>query len=154
MNTCESCGKNFPFRVTIDGKTVVTSSRKYCFECSPFGKHNTKKLTQTVCCVNCGSCDKYYANASYCKKCHNNKTIERQRKNKKDYIEYKGGKCEVCGYNKCQGALQFHHNDPNEKEFTIAKYKNTKLNDVIKNELDKCSLLCANCHAEKHFNGN
>lgn len=68
-------------------------------------------------------------------------------------IEYKGSKCEICGYNKCEGALQFHHLKPEEKSFTISK-KNLSSNFPIANfykEVDKCILVCANCHAEMHY---
>lgn len=70
-------------------------------------------------------------------------------------IEYKGGKCEKCGYDKCEGALQFHHRDPSQKEFTIAQINLNKIISMqdILDEVDKCDLLCANCHAEIHFTG-
>ncbi|MGF1565553.1 MAG: hypothetical protein ACFCUH_09310 [Flavobacteriales bacterium] len=50
----------------------------------------------------------------------NEQTIERQRKFKQLCIDYKGGVCESCGYNHYYGALEFHHHDLNEKDFTIA----------------------------------
>jgi hypothetical protein len=77
-------------------------------------------------------------------------TVERQLQFKQKCVEYKGGKCELCGYNKCNSALDFHHKDPTEKEFTIAHARLTTFNEKIKMELDKCSLLCANCHRETH----
>ena len=64
-------------------------------------------------------------------------------------VEYKGGKCEKCGYNKCIDALEFHHLDPNEKDFTIGG-KSWSFNR-LKSEADKCILVCANCHREIHF---
>ena len=87
--------------------------------------------------------------SSYCKECSNVQTLTRQRNLKKDAINYKGGKCVSCGYNKCQGALEFHHIDPNEKDFTIAHVRHTSF-EKIKEELDKCILLCSNCHREIH----
>ena len=72
-------------------------------------------------------------------------------------IEYKGGKCEQCGYNKCDGALQFHHIDPKEKDFTISQVNLNDTNfsiDKIIEEVNKCQLLCANCHAEIHYSKN
>lgn len=87
--------------------------------------------------------------STYCKSCTNNQTIERQRKLKEQAIQYKGGKCASCGYMKYQGALEFHHTDSAEKEFSIAKSKNTNF-EKIKSELDKCILLCSNCHREVH----
>lgn len=74
-------------------------------------------------------------------------SARRQKQLKYLSIEYKGGKCQVCGYNKCRRALEFHHRDPKNKLFTISS--NKVLNwEKIKKELDKCDLLCANCHRE------
>tara|TARA_R110002074_G_scaffold400448_1_gene595930 strand:+ start:222 stop:494 length:273 start_codon:yes stop_codon:yes gene_type:complete len=82
--------------------------------------------------------------------CTNQQTVERQRKFKQKCVEYKGGKCERCGYDKYLGVLEFHHKDPNEKDFNISKVRLTTFNEDIKKELDKCSCLCANCHREEH----
>lgn len=65
-------------------------------------------------------------------------------------MEYKGSKCQLCDYNKYPGALEFHHLDPNEKDFNISKARLLSFNLEIKKELDKCILLCANCHREVH----
>lgn len=64
-------------------------------------------------------------------------------------VEYKGGKCSICGYDKCMRALSFHHLDPNEKDFGISS-GNTRSWKKTKIELDKCVLVCSNCHAEIH----
>lgn len=74
----------------------------------------------------------------------------RRQKLKKMSVAYLGGKCIKCGYDKCIWALDFHHRDMEEKEFGISKYQNLSW-DKIKKELDKCDLLCANCHREKHY---
>jgi len=63
-------------------------------------------------------------------------------------IEYKGGKCSICGYSKCSGALEFHHINPQDKE---VKYFHGRKLESIKAELDKCILVCANCHRELHY---
>lgn len=86
----------------------------------------------------------------YCKKCHNLQTTERQKKLKKFCVEYKGGKCERCGYSKCIGALEFHHINPAQKDFSISHVKSYAFSQTIKDELNKCNLLCANCHREEH----
>jgi len=86
----------------------------------------------------------------YCKPCTGKQTLLRQRKFKTQCVEYKGGKCIKCGYNKYIGALDFHHLDPSQKDFTIAATKLWKLNDLVIKELDKCVLLCSNCHREEH----
>lgn len=65
-------------------------------------------------------------------------------------LEEKGGKCSICGYDKCSDALDFHHLEPNEKEFSLGD-RNLILDwKKIKKELDKCILVCANCHREIH----
>lgn len=65
-------------------------------------------------------------------------------------IEYKNNKCQCCGYDKCNEALEFHHLNPQEKDFNISDH-DIKLNwNEIKKELDKCILVCANCHREIH----
>jgi DNA invertase Pin-like site-specific DNA recombinase len=75
--------------------------------------------------------------------------VEWRKRKKIELLEYKGGKCEKCGYNKCVDALEFHHIDPNEKDFTISG-KSWSF-DRLKNEVDKCILLCSNCHREIHY---
>jgi hypothetical protein len=87
----------------------------------------------------------------YCKACTKEQTIERQRALKLRAIIYKGGKCEKCGYDKCPGAFDFHHIDPTEKEFGISRKRTTSWTLEFRTELDKCSLLCANCHREEHW---
>ena len=83
----------------------------------------------------------------YCKSCINKSTVERQRRLKQQCIDYKGGSCAICGYDKYPGALEFHHVNPKDKDFTISRFKNRKF-ELIKDELDKCVLLCSNCHKE------
>jgi 5-methylcytosine-specific restriction endonuclease McrA len=66
-------------------------------------------------------------------------------------VEYKGGKCIECGYDQCEGSLQFHHIDGTDKDFTLSAIKPNKISmDEFRAEADKCVLLCANCHAKKH----
>jgi 5-methylcytosine-specific restriction endonuclease McrA len=67
---------------------------------------------------------------------------------KQKLIEHRGGKCILCGYNKCIGALHFHHINPAEKSFTISG--KTKAYQKLLSESEKCVILCANCHAEVH----
>lgn len=86
----------------------------------------------------------------YCKSCTNWQTIERQRRLKSVCVAYKGGMCIDCGYNDCLAAFDFHHLDSSKKDFEIGKKKTTKFNQEIMNELDKCVLLCSNCHRKRH----
>lgn len=62
-------------------------------------------------------------------------------------VNYLGGKCMRCGYNKCYRALEFHHRDPSTKEFGIATGEGRSWKR-LEPELKKCDLLCSNCHAE------
>lgn len=64
-------------------------------------------------------------------------------------VEYKGGRCAKCGYDKCMDALDFHHLNASDKSFGIAANLTRKWED-LQTELDKCVLLCANCHRELH----
>jgi hypothetical protein len=85
-----------------------------------------------------------------CKKCRSEAVQRRRDIIKIQAVEYKGGKCEKCGYNKCIGALEFHHKDPNAKDFGIASKGYTRSWEKVKKELDKCILVCSNCHREIH----
>lgn len=83
------------------------------------------------------------------KKYSNSESVILWRKRvKQKLIDYKGGKCEFCGYNKCIKALQFHHLNPKEKDFSIAGMSLSF--EKLKKEVDKCILVCSNCHAEIH----
>lgn len=85
-----------------------------------------------------------------CKKCRVDTTNKRRMVMKHKAIEYKGGKCLICGYNKCEWALEFHHINPNEKDFNFSHDGFMKSIDKIKTELDKTILVCSNCHREIH----
>lgn len=64
-------------------------------------------------------------------------------------VDYKGGKCQICGYNKCNEALDFHHIDPKTKSFNISGNHCRRWN-LVKEEIDKCVMVCSNCHREIH----
>ncbi len=77
------------------------------------------------------------------------KAVAKRRKKVKSLaVDYKGGKCQLCNYSKCVDALEFHHIDPSAKKFGIGDKGYTRAWDKVRNELDKCLLLCANCHRE------
>ena len=87
-----------------------------------------------------------------CKKCRVDAVTRRRKKVKLKSIEYKGNSCEKCGYDKCPTALEFHHKDPKQKDFGIGRKGLTRSWEKVKVELDKCTMLCANCHREEHYN--
>ncbi len=99
-------------------------SRIYCYECSG---ESTRKDNNTR---------------------KHQKTILR-RNMKLQAIKMLGGKCSICGYNRCIDALEFHHKDPKQKDFKIGA-GNTISWKEYKSEVEKCILVCSNCHKEIH----
>ena len=77
----------------------------------------------------------------------NAQTFQQRRKINLVYVL--GGKCCICGYNKCINALDFHHINPEEKEFELAQKHNIATEKALQ-EAKKCALLCSNCHREYH----
>jgi predicted HNH restriction endonuclease len=72
----------------------------------------------------------------------------RRKKIREKAVIYKGGKCKICGYNRCLASMDFHHLDPMTKNFSIAARMSSF--KAIQKELDLCVLLCSNCHREVH----
>lgn len=161
MKICAKCGDEFPKFLRIDGKYKNFQNRKYCFNCSSLGNHNTKKLEKIIddkkICLKCGelkNLKEYYNKHKiykypYCNVCFNKFSTFSLIRKKKKALTYKGGKCIKCGYDKYYGALHFHHRDPLEKKYDWSKLRRFTW-DVVTKELDKCDLLCSNCHAETH----
>ena len=86
---------------------------------------------------------------SYCKSCLHNRQMRRWKQRKVDMIKYKGGTCEDCKGTFPPEVYQFHHLNPEEKEFEWNKARLLS-KDKMMNEVDKCALLCANCHILRH----
>ena len=76
----------------------------------------------------------------------------RRKKIRQMAVEYKGGKCEICGYDQCIESLDFHHRDKTNKDFSISSKGYTRSWNRVMEELDKCIIVCANCHRELHAN--
>ena len=82
---------------------------------------------------------------------YNIEAVTKRRKRLKQLaIESKGGKCIICGYSKFVGALDFHHVDEKTKQFDLSSRGLTRSWSRIEAELEKCVLVCANCHREIH----
>jgi transposase-like protein len=83
-----------------------------------------------------------------CARCRSAHVTARRRRMKRILVDEAGGACRLCGYDRCLGALQFHHVDPETKRFQVSLHGVTMSLDRAREEAAKCVLLCANCHAE------
>ena len=88
----------------------------------------------------------YTDRADYIKKA----VAKRRTRVRQQAVDFKGGRCEICGYAKYIGALEFHHRDPHQKDFSVSADGSTRSWARVQKEIEKCVLLCANCHREVH----
>jgi len=102
-------------------------------------------------CKHHGLTNHYYDKSNNhwsCIRCRSKAVAKYRKKIRATLVENYGGYCELCGYNKCIRALQFHHVDPSKKCFGISQKGLTYAKKKYIEEAAKCVLLCANCHAE------
>lgn len=119
-------------------------------ECCESCGRNLKGNQTKFCSKQCGV-ESWYKNNGIRNTYHYQKL--KGIKRKKMIVEMKGGCCEVCGYNKSLRALTFHHRDPSLKLFHLnLRDISIRSMDSIIEELNKCDLLCFNCHMELHEN--
>ena len=83
-----------------------------------------------------------------CLKCRSEAVSRRRRKVKLTLVEEAGGACQLCGYDRCIAALEFHHREPLDKRFSLSHRGVARSLAKARAEAAKCILLCANCHAE------
>ena len=83
-----------------------------------------------------------------CARCRAEQVAEHRRRVKRVLIDEAGGSCRLCGYARCEAALQFHHLDPRHKDFHLSVRGITRSISALRAEAAKCILLCATCHAE------
>lgn len=119
---------------------VALPDRKICSVCK-IDKKNTEFYRRK---------GRKYGLNSRCKDCTKLESPNRKRKFKNDCVDHKGGECQCCGYNNCNNALDFHHIDPKKKKFNISDPGRYKITQEVLDELDKCILVCSNCHREIH----
>ena len=172
MVTCKKCKKKFKTSMVIDGIKRYLGQRSYCIECSPLGQKNARMLNSEEYLRDkiyidngfrrCDTCNEIKPFSEFrtkkgkkmpekcCKSCRGKKAIKKSKIFKKQCVDYKGGKCEICGYDKYAEVLDFHHTDPSQKELNLNKMKLYDFNEKITKELDKCKLLCGRCHREEH----
>lgn len=82
-------------------------------------------------------------------KCNSCSTNLRRFALREKIINYMGGQCAKCGYARCYGVLHPHHLEPTTKEFKLSGAHSRSWKKITE-EMDKCILLCANCHFEDH----
>jgi len=92
----------------------------------------------------------YYKSRSkwVCPKCETAAVTKRRQVVKRELVKAAGGKCIRCEYDRCIDALVFHHRNPAEKDGGLSNWKKSLRQGL--EEIKKCDLLCANCHAEIH----
>ena len=156
---CKYCGEEFDKKESLGGHIIwcdknPNKNGKCNFKkhATIFNKEDRPKYVQRNCKQH--GLTKYVLRKDgyyRCCKCASEAVILRRKKVKEELVEYKGGKCEICGYNKCIAALEFHHVNSADKDFSISKKGVTISIEKMKKEADKCMLLCSNCHKEIHY---
>lgn len=163
---CEKCGRAFQIFKYSRKKAQDNRRRKNCYDCVPFGAGNSKPVAYheartRVCrvCLQEKEVGNFYPRGNQrsaglpkrrtiCNSCHTDAGNELRRTYKQAAVDLRGGKCERCGYSNSLAALEFHHVQPDLKAFSIGKSRRSPRG--MKAELDKCVLICANCHREAH----
>jgi len=107
-----------------------------------------KKQSRRTECKDCYN--EYFRNYMKNNKNHQNRVRQGKRKRQQEVTDLKlAVGCQVCGYKGCYSSLHFHHKDPEIKEYSISWGVQRQLSgDNIQKELDKCIIVCSNCHGE------
>ena len=132
MKTCSKCKTIKPNSYFNKNKSRYDGLNSWCRECM--------KVV----------CKKAYPKNKQSIYNHNKK---RKARNQKWFQEYKTNlSCEICGYDRCPGAIDFHHRIPTDKKANIGRLvQNGNSLKMIQEEIDKCQILCSNCHRELHY---
>lgn len=148
---CITCGNPVPHRAHNGVK------RKYCSQDCYFATRRRTYEEQTKGQRRCCSCkqlldvSEFFGTARLCRKCSVKKSSNRVRDNKQRLVEFLGGQCVVCGYNRYVGAMHFHHTEPNLKVIPWNKIRSANWDTLKAWALgEKVVLHCANCHIELH----
>lgn len=142
--------------LNVSQTTVRYWLMKYSIKTNYISKFNDESKSCRKCNVIKHKSEYYFKDKhkntyqSECKTCFNSRITAQYQQLKSLCVAYMGGKCKLCGYDKYQGALEFHHIDPCKKDFSISMANSRVFNDKIKQELEKCILVCSNCHREIH----
>lgn len=159
---CQSCGASFRVWQEIDGVMKSLQRRRYCLECSPYKSGSKRRLSRyrTIDeeehkrCPKCQcwkSLREFYNTSAYCRLCHNDHSRNKMAEYKRKAVEHLGDRCCDCGVSYGDHIYDFHHLDPSTKDFKLSQLRSHTL-ETIRAELDKCVLLCSNCHRDRHYN--
>lgn len=149
---CKKCGDIIPYNVWIDGRMASLTNRIFCLKCSPYKSHNTRSDDPAI---SSELVNKYKTWPKERRMIHTVRNIVRGTEAREKLIELAGGKCIKCGYCKCQRSMNFHHRDPSTKKFSLAVTIICRMEwDKVLEEIEKCDLLCANCHGEEEHKLN
>ena len=168
---CKGCSDTFPNYAQINGKTIRLAGRHYCLKCSPYnGKRNNprpytrkRKIVDDVECKWCPYNEHWVPLCDfpvrirndktefqgYCSECQKQKSLEKQNQFKRKIVKRAGNRCYDCKQQFPDYVYDFHHIDPDTKDFKLSSAV-SKSWPEIKKELDKCVMLCANCHRVRH----
>ena len=143
--SCKICKEDNFFKLTFHH--INANDKEFELSDNNWARWSTLKKELDKCDLLCQNCHRelHYG-------INNN---DARRNDKLIYLEYSGSSCNKCGYNKCPSTLSFHHRNSNEKEFCIGslseRIKSIEELDIrIKREIDKCDVLCSNCHVLEH----
>lgn len=149
--------KGIGYKQIYDKKTIEKVKNK-CIELNIDYSHlREDRQLETIVCNQCGKEKKYSDFYEYngkilhtCLECKRQKQNENYLKNISELNNYKANqKCQKCSENRFY-LLDFHHKDPSQKSFGIAQKSNVKLSTLMP-EIEKCIILCSNCHREFHY---
>jgi 5-methylcytosine-specific restriction endonuclease McrA len=150
---CRGCGVTFT-RLTGRSRPKLFCSKKCNSQAFYKRKPKQLRLARQSVATMCQLCRTVFKTKDSKRKfcdAHCRQNVKGYRRNlKQRAVTYKGGKCNQCGYDRCIGALDFHHLNPDEKDFSISSGGSLSW-ERIKTELDNCVLLCRNCHSELHY---
>lgn len=140
---CFSCSP----KITKSERSTITLSDRY-----PDGQKQCSKCKRRLPLNQFRKCKKRYNNTleSKCRNCNKIIGTEKKRQCKSLAVKYKNDICMDCKQKFPDCVFDFHHRDPTQKDYLISSRSLIKLSDTIIKELDKCDLLCSNCHRIRH----
>ena len=124
---CVNCGKSLPLSTNYYKRILLNEQGDVGFD------------------IKCNYCKAHKSQVN---------VVLRRAAFKNKLVESLGGKCQGCGNTYPSVVYDFHHIDPSQKQYSISKLisKYSKKNEIlIYEEVDKCILLCANCHRKLHW---